>query len=123
MTKPYLIAVDLDGTLLNDEKIITEKTKQTLFDAKKNGHKVVIATGRPFRASQECYQLLSLDTPIVNFNGAFVHHPLDHDWGLFHTPLPLETAKKVIQTCEAFEAENIIVEVTDDIYLRYYDEF
>lgn len=123
MTEPYLIAVDLDGTLLNDEKIITEKTKQILFEAQQNGHKVVISTGRPYRASEACYKELSLDTPIVNFNGAFVHHPHDPQWGVFHAPLKLETAKTIIKTCEAFNVKNIIVEVIDHVYFRYHDEF
>ena len=34
----------------------------------------MIATGRPYRASQIYYHELNLETPIVNFNGAFVHH-------------------------------------------------
>ncbi|HEU5141426.1 MAG TPA: Cof-type HAD-IIB family hydrolase [Bacillales bacterium] len=123
MTNPHLIALDLDGTLLNDEKIVTEKTMKTLAEAKKKGHKVVFATGRPFRASQAYYELLELDTPAVNFNGAFVHNPTDPEWGVFHQPLPLKTATTVIQTCEAFEAQNIIVEVVDDVYLKYHDEF
>lgn len=123
MTEPYLIAVDLDGTLLNDEKSISEKTKHSLIEAQKDGHKIVIATGRPYRASRAYYDMLSLNTPIVNFNGALVHHPLDEDWGVYHSPLPFETAKTVIQTCEAFEVQNIIVEVVDDIYLRHHDEF
>ena len=37
----------------------------------------MIATGRPFRSSEMYYHELELDTPIVNFNGAFTHHPLD----------------------------------------------
>lgn len=123
MANRYLIAVDLDGTLLNDDKIITEKTKSILSKATQLGHKVVIATGRPFRASRRYYQELYLDTPIVNFNGAFVHHPLDENWGIYHSPLPLDTAKTIIKTCEAFEVNNVIVEVTDDVYLSHHDDF
>lgn len=37
----------------------------------------MIATGRPYRASQMYYHELNLTTPIVNFNGAYVHHPKD----------------------------------------------
>ncbi len=35
----------------------------------------MIATGRPYRASDIYYHELGLTTPIVNFNGAYVHHP------------------------------------------------
>ena len=44
MTK--LIAVDVDGTLLNSKHEISEKTKNVLIRAIKEGHKVVIASGR-----------------------------------------------------------------------------
>ncbi|RKJ32644.1 HAD-IIB family hydrolase, partial [Butyricicoccus sp. 1XD8-22] len=71
----HLIVLDLDGTLLTDTQTISEKTKQTIMKAKEAGHQVMIATGRPFRASQLYYNELMLTTPIVNFNGALVHHP------------------------------------------------
>lgn len=123
MADPHLIAVDLDGTLLNQDKFISNDTKQSLLNAQKNGHKVVIATGRPYRASQMYYQELSLHTPIINFNGAFVHHPLDTEWGVFHSPLELNTALDIIKTCESFQVKNIITEVMDDVYLENHDSF
>lgn len=123
MTDTCLIAVDLDGTLLNQDKFISETTRKALIAAQQQGHKVVIATGRPYRASQMYYQELSLDTPVVNFNGAFVHHPLDKGWGVFHAPLKLDSALAVIDTCEAFQVKNIIVEVVDDVYLKHHDQY
>ena len=36
--KPHLIVLDLDGTLLTDEKIISDKTKLTLKKAEEKGH-------------------------------------------------------------------------------------
>lgn len=41
-----IIAVDIDGTLTNDEKQITPRTKKALIDVQKSGRKVVIASGR-----------------------------------------------------------------------------
>lgn len=118
MKKPYLIALDLDGTLLNDDKEITDRTKKVIKQAIKEGHKVVISTGRPYRASKTYYKELGLDTPIINFNGAFIHHPLDPSWGVYHTPLDIETARSVIRTCEAFQLKNIIAEVVDTVYIQ-----
>lgn len=76
--KQHLIVLDLDGTLLTDNHTISPKTKQTLMKAKEAGHLIMIATGRPFRASNIYYQELGLTTPIVNFNGAYIHHPKIH---------------------------------------------
>ena len=42
-----LIAMDLDGTLNNDEKRITEKTKAALMDAQKRGIRLALASARP----------------------------------------------------------------------------
>ncbi|MBL1225671.1 Cof-type HAD-IIB family hydrolase [Enterococcus sp. BWR-S5] len=70
-----LIAIDLDGTTLNAQSLISEKTEQTLKKAIAHGHYVSIATGRPYRLSHQFYQQLKLDTPMVNFNGGLVHIP------------------------------------------------
>ncbi len=121
-TKPHLIAIDLDGTLLNGEKNITERTKAVIYEAKKQGHHVAIATGRPYRASVRYYRELALDTPIVNFNGAFVHHPLDHSFGTYHSPMELETAKTIVASCHEISVKNMIAEVIDDVYLHQHDE-
>lgn len=120
--QPYLIAIDLDGTLLTDHKQITARTKQALLKAKQQGHQVVISTGRPYRASKAYYDELGLNTPIVNFNGALVHHPKDHQWGVFHSPLDLNIAQNVIQSSEQFGVKNLLIEVMDDVYLKKHDE-
>jgi 5-amino-6-(5-phospho-D-ribitylamino)uracil phosphatase len=120
--KQHLIAIDLDGTLLTDNKIISDRTLKTIKEVRDRGHVVTISTGRPFRASQIYYQQMQLDTPIVNFNGAHIHHPTDHTWGTFHSPLDLDVAKQIIQTCNKYNVQNILAEIKDDVYIHYYDE-
>lgn len=122
MNSKYLIALDLDGTLLTDEKTITERTMKTIAQVKEAGHEVVIATGRPYRASKAIYQQLQLTTPIVNFNGAYVHHPIDSSWGVYHECLPLEVAQEVISSCREYELKNMYAEVLDDIYAEKQEE-
>ncbi|AIM17405.1 MULTISPECIES: Cof-type HAD-IIB family hydrolase [Neobacillus] len=122
MTIRHLIALDLDGTLLKDDKTISAKTKNILKKAREQGHIVMIATGRPFRSSEMYYRELELNTPIVNFNGAFTHHPLDPNWGFFHEPLDIKVAKDIVETCRNFHFHNIIAEVMDDVYFHYHDQ-
>lgn len=122
MAERHLIVLDLDGTLLTDGKKISEKTKQTLGKLKEQGHEIMIATGRPYRSSEMYYRELGLTTPIVNFNGAFVHHPLQKSWGAYHTPLDIHVAKDIVEACEHFHFHNIIAEVMDDVYFHYHDE-
>lgn len=118
----HLIVVDLDGTLLTDDKIISSLTKETLIKAKQAGHQVMIATGRPYRASQIYYEELSLTTPIVNFNGAFIHHPKNPMWQTIHTPVDLRVVHDVVESVHKYEYDNLIAEVLDDVYLHRDDE-
>lgn len=120
--KRHLIALDLDGTLLTDKKEISPRTKEIIFNAKKAGHIVVIATGRPHRASIDYYNELHMDTPMVNFNGALIHHPQNNKWDALHTPLPKETALSVVETCYELNVHNILAEIEDHVFLDQYDE-
>lgn len=120
--KQHLIVLDLDGTLLTDQKVISGKTKNVLQKALKAGHQVMIATGRPYRASEMYYKELGLNTPIVNFNGAFVHHPTDASWGSHHTPIGLDTVHDVVEAMHDFDFHNIVAEVLDEVYVHHHDE-
>ncbi|MBU0437165.1 Cof-type HAD-IIB family hydrolase [Staphylococcus succinus] len=120
--KPYLICLDLDGTLLNDEKVIPTYTKQVLKTLQSQGHKLMIATGRPYRASQIYYHELHMDTPVVNFNGAYVHHPKDNNFKTKHDVLDLELSKEIIQSLNDYGVSNIIAEIKDHVFLNNFDQ-
>lgn len=120
--KQHLIVLDLDGTLLTDNQTISPKTKQTLMKAKEAGHHVMIATGRPFRASNLYYQELDLTTPIVNFNGAYIHHPKNPSWQVLHTPIDMKVVHNVIDSVDKYQYKNLIAEVIDDVYIHVEDQ-
>lgn len=120
--KQHLIVLDLDGTLLTDDKTISPYTKSILAKAREAGHQVMIATGRPFRASQLYYKELDLITPIVNFNGAFIHHPLNRSWETMHSPISMRVVHDVVDSVNKFQYENLIAEVIDDVYLHNENE-
>ena len=44
--KYKLLVLDLDGTLTNKKKEVTEHTRRTLIEAQKRGVKIVLASGR-----------------------------------------------------------------------------
>lgn len=122
MKDRHLIALDLDGTLLNDNKTISPFTKNIIHKIREQGHLVMISTGRPYRSSEMYYKELQLDTPIVNFNGAFVHNPRNHTFGAYHSPMDLEVVKEIVEACHNYDFHNIIAEVKDDVYFHYHDE-
>lgn len=118
----YLICLDLDGTLLTDEKKISPYTKKVLMHLKEIGHEIMISTGRPYRASEPYYRELTMTTPVVNFNGAFVHHPQDLYFKTVHEELDLEVAKEIVKRVPDLNIQNIIAEVKDNVYIHYHDE-
>jgi Cof subfamily protein (haloacid dehalogenase superfamily) len=117
----HLICLDLDGTLLTDEKVISPYTKKVLLNLKKKGHEIMISTGRPYRASEPYYSELSMDTPVVNFNGAFVHHPHDFNFDIIHEQLDLNVAVEIARRVPDLHIQNIIAEVKDTVFLHYHD--
>lgn len=119
---PHLIVLDLDGTLLTDEKTISVRTKAALAEARRQGHEVMIATGRPFRASKLYYEALDLSTPIVNFNGAYVHHPKSRAFAATHSPIALNTVHDIVDSLAPFELDNVLAEVMDDVYIQRHDD-
>lgn len=70
-----LIALDMDGTLFNSEKQITDRTKKTLAEAKAQGVKIVLASGRPLAGLQPPLKELDLiheGEYVLSFNGALI---------------------------------------------------
>ncbi len=109
-----LVAIDLDGTLLNSDKQITETTEAILRDVREtHGVRIVLASARPPRSTLGYYKQLKLATPMINYNGALVYHPRRREV-LLHKPLPLEVARQVVAIArETFEQVLITAEILD----------
>ena len=70
--KYKLLVLDLDGTLTNSKKVITEHTRTTLIEAQKRGLKIVLASGRPTYGVAPLANQLELDKYegyILSYNG------------------------------------------------------
>lgn len=122
MKEKHLIALDLDGTLLTDEKTISPASRAIIQRLIEEGHVVVIATGRSNRLSILYYNELKLKTPLINSNGAVLHNPYDQSWGNYHLPLKHDTAMEIVETCYELNSKNILAAVHDAVYLDAYDE-
>ena len=72
MTEKYMIAVDMDGTLLNNKGKITERTLNTLKTLLDAGHYVVPASGRAFPILPEEIKSLSGIQYAILENGAVI---------------------------------------------------
>jgi len=67
-----LLAIDLDGTLINDALQIAPRDQQAVKAVAAAGVHVVLATGRMFRSSLPYAQQLGLNGPMINYQGAVV---------------------------------------------------
>lgn len=70
--KYKLIAVDVDGTLLNSDDKITDATKEAIAACVAQGVVFTISTGRPLQGVENINLQLKLDSPTITYNGAMV---------------------------------------------------
>jgi len=66
-----ILFFDVDGTLYNSEKILPASAKEALFEARRNGYELAIATGRAPFMIQTLLEDLDINT-YVTFNGQYV---------------------------------------------------
>lgn len=70
---PYrAIALDLDGTLTNHDKVVTPKTREALLQAEAEGVVIILASGRPTYGIEPVAECLELDKRggyILSYNG------------------------------------------------------
>ena len=72
-----VLALDLDGTLTNDEKIVTPRTRAALDAAAAQGATIVLASGRPTAGILPLAKELGLDKKggcVLAYNGGLVQH-------------------------------------------------
>jgi len=72
-----ILFVDLDGTILNSEKTISERTREALKQMLDAGHYLVAASGRSIEDQKSVVEKWGLDNPcsyLLGFNGALIHN-------------------------------------------------
>lgn len=116
------ILLDLDGTLLNDQKMISPKTKETLLSLQANGVKVVLASGRPKRGIEPFAKELKLAQYgglIVSSNGACVTDATTGET-LFEQAIDRDVARAILDHLTGFD---VIPMLNDETYMYVNDVF
>lgn len=70
-----LVAIDIDGTLLNEKREVTKEVKEAIAAAVAKGVSIVLCTGRPLPGVQEQLNELDLfqdNDYVITYNGALV---------------------------------------------------
>ena len=89
------LALDLDGTLIKDNKEFTEKTKYYLEKVINEGVEVCIVTGRYFQSVKDFAINNNLKIPIISANGALIKDPFTLEI-LYEATIPLKSVEKII---------------------------
>ncbi len=108
-----LVAVDLDGTLLDDSKKVSEPTALALASLAHRGIKLVIASARPPRSVRHIHKALGLDTWQINYNGALIWDESTRT-PIFHQPMAPGLVRELIDTArDMFDEILVTCEVLD----------
>ena len=125
---PYrAIALDLDGTLTNHEKVVTPKTREALLQAAAKGAVIILASGRPTYGIEpvaECLELNQRGGYILSYNGGNIVNAKTGE-KLFSQFLPDEVipelyayAKENGHALLGYAGNEIITEMPDDQYVK-----
>lgn len=89
-----LIVTDLDGTLLDEKKQVSERNRAAIAEAVKKGVVVTIATGRMYVSALPYAKQLGVDVPIITYNGALIRSVSGEVW--FEKPIAESAAAEVL---------------------------
>lgn len=102
-----ILVLDLDGTLTNSKKEITEPTKQALIDIQENGKKVVLASGRPTPGILPLAKELHLEkygSYILSFNGAKIIDCRSKEL-LYNRTIPHEVIRPIYEMLNCYDMD------------------
>lgn len=94
-----LIALDMDGTLLNPAGQLTERTIKALRAARSRGVVVTLSSGRMPCALRRFVEALDIDAPLICYNGALVADSKTEQ-AISSLPLSAELGREIALCCE-----------------------
>lgn len=126
--KNRIIFSDMDGTLLDDKKLLSSKIYDAISDFTAQGGHFVLSSGRPLASILETKDKLGLNFPhtfIIAYNGALVYD-CDRQEALRERRVPYDCVKKVLEVAKECGVhgqtytDDHIISPTDDKELAYY---
>src|SRR5919199_2496567 len=102
-----LVALDLDGTLLDSRGHVSERNRRAIEAARARGVEVAIVTGRRFRDARPVALELGLDIPLVAHNGALTKHARTLET-VAAVLLPLDAARETLRVARAHGADALV---------------
>lgn len=94
--KYKMICLDMDGTVLNDEKKVSKENVEAIKKAHDIGVKVAICTGRLFANAKVYAGMFGIKAPVIASNGAYIKDK-DSNEIIYESILTEEDAKKIYE--------------------------
>lgn len=107
-----LVAIDLDGTMLNSYGMVTENTKQAIKNTINKGTEVIIASGRPIDSIKTIAKEIGSENYFIAGNGALIYD-IKKDEIIYEKFMNKQKVLEIIKICEENSiAYNIYTEKT-----------
>lgn len=123
-----LVAVDLDGTMLNEYGIVTENTKKIIKKTIEKGTDVIIASGRPIDSIKTIAKEIGSENYFIAGNGSLIYD-IKKDEIIYEKFLTKQKVLEIVQICEnnsisynIYTEETIIAKQLKYNVLYYYKE-
>ncbi|GAA4284487.1 HAD family hydrolase [Brevibacterium daeguense] len=114
--EPHIVALDVDGTIVDYDDMMTDRVRNTIQKVADAGHHVVIATGRAVSGSHEVVNRLDIRNGfVVSSNGSVITRlspELDEGWELFHVE-SFDPEPALRRMSEALPTAHFMVEDTE----------
>lgn len=98
-----LVALDIDGTLLNSQGRLSEANKRAVDEAVERGVLVALVTGRRFSMAQRIALLFDHDLTVISNNGAIIKTSRSQQLS-YRNPLPLASTLLALRATRAFRS-------------------
>jgi 5-amino-6-(5-phospho-D-ribitylamino)uracil phosphatase len=115
-----LLALDLDGTLLNGRGQISDRNRAAIESARAASVRVALVTGRRFRDSRPIALELGLDVPVISHNGALTKHA-ETLQTVSVLPLPLAAAREALRVGRDSGADALLSDDYEGLGTLIYD--
>lgn len=97
-----MVGLDLDGTLLREDKSISGRSRAAIAEAIRQGVVVLVSTGRPLTGVPEELKVFPGMRYLLASNGARIVD-LQEDKTLYESLIPMETAEKVLDVFDRYD--------------------
>lgn len=112
-----LLVLDLDGTLLRDDKTVSMENISALLKFKKKKNKILFATARPPR---DAYKYIPIDlrgNPIICYNGACI---IDKSKNIvYRQEIDRNDVLKTVDIARKFKYNNLCLEINDELFSNF----